>query len=427
MRILVIGSGGREHALAWKLASGTGVEGVYCAPGNPGIARHARLVPIGPEEISALIAFARSESIGLTVVGPEQPLALGIVDAFRAAGLAVFGPTRDGAELEWSKAFAKEFMRRHGIPTAEFRSFTAPQKREAFSYAATCPLPVVVKADGLAAGKGVLICSTRDEAREALTEVMERGTFGKAGNTVVIEEFMEGEEASVFAVTDGESFVTLAAAQDHKRVGDGDRGKNTGGMGAYAPARAVTAEILDRVRREIIAPTLKGMREEGRTYTGCLYVGLMLTSSGPKVVEYNCRFGDPETQVVLPLFDGDLAALFLASARGTMASYPADRGTRGSAVCVVLVSGGYPDTYATGKPITGLDQIPPNALVFHAGTRREADGTIVTAGGRVLGVTSTRDDGRLDLTIAAAYDAVKGISFEGMHYRSDIGKKGLVH
>jgi phosphoribosylamine--glycine ligase len=429
MKILVIGSGGREHALVWALARSPLVKALYCAPGNPGIASVARLVHIPADAIDRLLAFVREESIDLTVVGPEQPLALGIVDAFRAAGCPVFGPTRAAAELEWSKAFAKEFMTRHGIPTAEFRTFTAAEQPEAVAYAEKCPLPVVVKADGLAAGKGVLICATRGEVHEALAEVMERGTFGKAGEKVVIEEFMEGEEASVFAVTDGEGFVMLAAAQDHKRVNDGDEGKNTGGMGAYAPAPRVTEEVMDRVRREIIVPTLQGMREEARPYTGCLYVGLMLTATGPRVVEYNCRFGDPETQVVLPLYGGDLAALFMASTRGRIDSLPPAMGSRGSAVCVVLASGGYPDAYPTGTAIRGLDKAAgrPGSVVFHAGTRREPDGTIVTSGGRVLGVTAFREDRRLELTIAAAYDTVAEISFDRMHYRHDIGKRALVH
>jgi phosphoribosylamine---glycine ligase len=429
MKILVIGSGGREHALVWALARSPQVQALYCAPGNPGIASAASLVQIPADAIDRLLAFVREESIDLTVVGPEQPLALGIVDAFRAAGRPIFGPTRAAAELEWSKAFAKEFMTRHGIPTAGFCAFAAAEKREAAAYAEMCPLPVVVKADGLAAGKGVLICATRGEVREALAEVMERGTFGKAGEKVVIEEFMEGEEASVFAVTDGEAFVTLAAAQDHKRVNDGDTGKNTGGMGAYAPAPRVTDEVMDRVRRAIIIPTLKGMREEARPYTGCLYVGLMLTAAGPRVVEYNCRFGDPETQVVLPLYGGDLAALFMASARGAIGSLPPAAGSHGSAVCVVLASGGYPDAYPTGTTIRGLETAAgrPGSVVFHAGTRREPDGTTVTAGGRVLGVTAFREDRRLELTIAAAYDAVAEISFDGMHYRHDIGKRALIH
>jgi phosphoribosylamine--glycine ligase len=428
MKVLVIGSGGREHALVWKLAASPQVKEMTCAPGNPGIASLARCVPIPAEAIDGLLAFARGESIDLTVVGPEQPLALGIVDAFRAAGLPVFGPTRNAAELEWSKAFAKNFMRRHDIPTADFRTFGAGETLEALDYAERCSLPVVVKADGLAAGKGVLICATREEVREALAQVMERGTFGNAGGTDVIEEFMEGEEASVFAVTDGEAYVTLAAAQDHKRINDGDRGKNTGGMGAYAPAPCVSNAVLERVRREIIVPTLKGMREEGRPYTGCLYVGLMLTASGPRVVEYNCRFGDPETQVVLPLYGGDLAALFLAAARGELAAAPAEE-SRGSAVCVVLVSGGYPDAYPTGAAIHGLDEasVRTDAIVFHAGTRRGPDGALLTAGGRVLGVTAIREDARIDLTIAAAYEAVRGISFDGMHYRRDIGKRALAH
>ena len=426
MNVLVIGSGGREHALVWKLAQSGKVDRLFCAPGNPGTSPLATNIPLKADDIGSLRAFAQAEAIDLTVVGPEQPLAAGLVDAFEQAGLRVFGPTKRAAELEWSKAFAKEFMRRHGIPTAAFRTFVAAERDDAGRYVRSCGFPVVVKADGLAAGKGVLVCLTRDEAQRAVAEVTDPRVFGAAGGTIVIEEFMEGEEASLFAVTDGHHVVTLAAAQDHKRVSDGDRGKNTGGMGAYAPAPRVTAGVLERVTEEIIGPTLRGMEAEGRLYKGCLYVGLMLTASGPKVVEYNCRFGDPETQVVLPLYRGDLAELFVAACDGTLASISPPP-PRGSAVCVVLASGGYPDRYATGKTITGLEGAArcAGAVVFHAGTRREPDGSVVTAGGRVLGVTAVRADGALGATIGAAYEAVTQISFEGMHFRRDIGGKAL--
>jgi phosphoribosylamine--glycine ligase len=427
MNVLVIGSGGREHAIAWKLRQSPQVSTLVCAPGNPGTASIARNVPISPTDIPSLVSLALKEDIGLTVVGPEQPLAEGIVDEFTAAGLRVFGPTKRASELEWSKVFAKNFMRRWNIPTAGAVTFSAAQEESARAYIASCTVPVVLKADGLAAGKGVIVCMTRDEARRGLAEMIDPSVFGAAARHLVMEEFMEGEEASVFAVTDGERCVILSPAQDHKRALDGDRGKNTGGMGAYAPTPRVTPALLSRIMDEIISPTLKGMAAEGRTYKGCLYVGLMLTSSGPKVVEYNCRFGDPETQVVLPLYDGDLVDLCVGACDGRLGELP-DRGPmQGSAVCVVLASGGYPDTYEPGKKISGLDAAEgfEGVHVFHAGTRREQDGSLVTSGGRVLGVTAVRRSGPLQSTIAAAYDAVGRISFEGMHFRRDVGKRAL--
>ncbi len=428
MNVLVLGSGGREHALVWKISRSPLVNRIFAAPGNPGIGRYAELVPLKLTELEAVADFALREQVGMTVVGPEQPLAEGIVDLFHSRGLTVFGPTRRAAELEWSKAFAKDFLKRNNIPTAGYATFPSERLDDAREHLRRCPLPVVLKADGLAAGKGVLICQTRDEALSGLTAMAESKVFGAAGNTVVIEEFMQGEEASVFAVCDGKDYVVLAPAQDHKRVFDDDRGKNTGGMGAYAPAPLVTREILGVVERRIIRPTLDGMAREGRPFSGCLYVGLMMTVSGPRVVEFNARFGDPETQVVLPLYDGDFAALLLAASRGTMRELERFRPSppaQAHAVCVVLASGGYPDTYKTGLPIEGLESINERngILAFHAGTRSEGE-KVLTAGGRVLGVTAVAQ-GPLEKAIGAAYGAVEGISFEGMHYRRDIGKKGL--
>ena len=427
MNVLIVGSGGREHALAWKLRQSASVEKLYCAPGNPGTEAVATNVALRPGDRAGLIAFARKEKIGLTVIGPEQPLADGIVDAFEREGLRIFGPTRRAAELEGSKAFSKDFMRRHRIPTAAYAIFPPARAADAVAYSASCALPVVVKADGLAAGKGVFVCPTREEALLAIAALNDTSQFGDAGKTIVIEEFLEGEEASVFAVTDGEGFVTLAPAQDHKRALDGDAGKNTGGMGAYAPAPCVTPAVLQQVRKEIIVPTLTGMASEGRLFRGCLYVGLMLTPSGPKVVEYNCRFGDPETQVVVPLYHGDFAALLRAACEGKIDDVKEVPLTRSSAVCVVLASEGYPDASPSGKIISGLDRAAalPGVVVFHAGTRREANGTIVTAGGRVLGVTAVKEDGPFSGTIHAAYEAVECIGFEGMHFRHDIGKRAL--
>jgi len=431
MKILVVGSGGREHALVWKICQSPHSSKVYCAPGNPGIAQLAECVPIKASDIPGLIAFAKRQQIDLTVVGPEQPLADGIVDRFVGEGLTVFGPTQRAAELEWSKTFAKEFMQRHGVPTASFRAFSADQLKKALRFVQTAPLPHVIKADGLAAGKGVVMCGTSHDSSATLEEMLSKKAFGTAGERVVIEECLVGEEASVFALSDGTDFLMLAPAQDHKRVCDGDQGKNTGGMGSYAPAPIVTTEMLRRVEREIIVPTLKGMSAEGRPYKGCLYVGLMLTSEGPKVVEFNSRFGDPETQVVLPLLEGDFVELLLASCQGTIAnllSAPDKIVSTGSAVCVVLASGGYPDSYETGVPIDGLDAVTrdPSIAVFHAGTQLR-DGKLVTSGGRVVGVTAILRHGALRETIDAAYRAVEDVRFRGMHYRRDIGTKALAH
>ena len=427
MNILIVGSGGREHALAWKLARTPGVRRLICAPGNPGMASVAELVPVKAGDIGGLLALAVREKIDLTVVGPEQPLADGITDRFEAAGQRVFGPTRAAARLEWSKAFAKDFMVRHGIPTAGSRTFTREQRADAKEYCSARPLPLVLKADGLAAGKGVLICRTSGDVAAGVSAMFEEQAFGAAGSTLVVEDFLEGREASVFAVSDGKRFVLLAPAQDHKRVFDDDQGKNTGGMGAFAPTPFVTAALLDRVSRDIVRPTLDGMAREGTPYKGCLYVGLMLTADGPKVIEYNCRFGDPETQVVLPLYPGDLADLLLRAATGALGDDGSRRAWSGAAACVVLASGGYPDAYETGKPIRGLEraELLPDVSVFHAGTRLE-NGQVVTAGGRVLAVTAVDPGGALSGAIRRAYEAVGTIAFDGMHFRKDIGRTAVL-
>jgi phosphoribosylamine---glycine ligase len=431
MNILVIGSGGREHALVWALSRGAGVKRLFCAPGNPGIARHAEIVAIKASDHQGLLAFALKEHCDLTVVGPEQPLAEGLVDLFREQGLTVFGPTRRAAELEWSKAFAKEFMVRHGIPCAASRTFTRDEAGEADRYVRQAPLPVVIKADGLAAGKGVLICQDHEEAVRAVRDMLHGTSFGEAGLRVVVEECLTGEEASVFAITDGRDYILLAPAQDHKRALDGDEGGNTGGMGAYAPAPIVTQALLRQVEEQIVQPTLKGMTDDGRPYTGCLYVGLMITSAGPKVIEFNSRFGDPETQVVLPLFSGDLAQLLLASARGGISAHRSlswSPQNAGNAVCVVLASGGYPGPYEQGKVIAGLAQVEhrKGIIPFHAGTRMEGE-QLVTAGGRVLGITAVRPSGSIADTIRDAYAAVSQVCYEGMHYRHDIAHRALIY
>lgn len=422
MNVLVVGSGGREHAIVWSLKRSAKVKKIFCAPGNAGIADIADCVSIKAEDIYGLAQFAQTNHIDLTVVGSEAPLVKGIVDLFEERGLKIFGPSKAAAQVEGSKMFLKNFLHRHNIPTAKYQTFSQSESEKTKQYVKQNVPPFVIKTDGLAAGKGVAICATVDDAVKILHEYFEEKVFGDAGSNIVIEEFMEGEEASVFAMCDGENYVLLSSAQDHKRIGDGDTGKNTGGMGAYAPAPVVTKEILDRVEIEIIRPTLKGMKAEGYPYKGCLYVGLMITKVGPKVVEYNCRLGDPETQAVLPLIESDPFDLYYACATGAISSYKLKL-MNSSAVCVVIASQGYPDSYETGKGIKGLDVVK-DAIVFHAGTKKEQN-NIVTSGGRVLGVTAIGNG--LQSTIEKAYSAVKRISFEGAYYRTDIGKKGLFH
>lgn len=425
MNLLVVGSGGREHALVWKLKQSPLVETIYCAPGNAGIGETAELVDIKSSDAHALLEFAQKNDIRLTVVGPEQPLVDGIVDLFREHRLWIFGPTRAAARLEGSKAFAKSFMERHGIPTAQSGTFTQDQLKELQEFVHRLPAKPVVKVDGLAAGKGVVICDSAKDAIDVCREIFETKSFGVAGERIVIEEYLEGEEASFFILTDGKSIAPLSAAQDHKRASDGDRGKNTGGMGAYAPAPIITERMRERIIAEIVEPTIEGMRNEGTPYEGCLFVGLMMTQRGPKVLEYNCRFGDPEAQVLLPLIDEDLAMLFAEIAAGSLSTTTIKQ-RLGPAVCVVMASGGYPGDYEIGKEIHGLELLQESSevIVFHAGTKREGS-KVVTSGGRVLAVTAVGSDGNLKRTISKAYEAVEKISFEGVHYRRDIGKKGL--
>jgi phosphoribosylamine--glycine ligase len=421
MNVLVVGSGGREHAIVWKLKQSPRVTKIYCAPGNAGIAETADCVPITADDIYGLAQFAHTNNIGLTVVGSESPLVHGIVDLFEERGLTIFGPSKAAAQVEGSKMFLKHFLKRHNIPTATYATFHQSELEKAQHHVLNSHPPFVIKTDGLAAGKGVAICPSKEEALATLKEYFQEKVFGDAGSNIVIEEFMEGEEASVFAMCDGTDYVLLSPAQDHKRIGDGDTGKNTGGMGAYAPAPVVTPAILEQVEREIIRPTLAGMKSEGYPYKGCLYVGLMMTAGGPKVVEFNCRLGDPETQAVMPLIDSDVFELFFACATGTVGSYSL-RLKPSTAVCIVIASKGYPDAYAAGKSIRGLEQAAADAMVFHAGTKKE-NGHFVTAGGRVLGVTALGDG--LPEAIGRAYAAVKPVEFEGAYYRTDIGKKGL--
>ena len=420
MKILVLGSGGREHALVWKLRQSPRVSHVFCAPGNAGIARIATCIPIPLSDHDALLAFAQSEKIGLTVVGPDDALAAGVVDRFEDSGLRIFGPRKAAAQLESSKAFAKEFMLRHGIPTALSRTFEDSQSAREFC--ASAPYPLVVKADGLALGKGVVIASNHDEASHAIREIMEERRFGNAGSRVVIEEFLEGEECSIHALVDGHAHLLFPAAQDHKRIHDGDQGPNTGGMGTFSPpSKLLTPELQERVQTEVLDRFLAGIQADGLDFRGMLFPGLMITRDGPKVLEFNCRFGDPETQVLLTRLESDLLDLLEATSERRLAGARASWKPE-SAVCVVLASAGYPNSSVTGLPITGLSSVPDDVSVFHAGTKAD-NGAFLTAGGRVLGVTA------LGATLAGArekaYQAASLIHFEGAQFRRDIAAKGL--
>lgn len=420
MKILVIGGGGREHTLVWKIAQNPDVEKIYCAPGNGGIRELAECVPISDSDIEGLLKFADNKQIDLTVVGPEVPLTLGIVDAFQAQGLTIFGPSQKAAELEGSKVFAKFIMDKYHIPTASYQTFE--KFDDAKKYIEKGPIPIVIKASGLAAGKGALVCFTYEEALEALKKVMVKKEFGSAGDKVVIEEYLRGEEASVLAITDGENVVPLVPAQDHKAILDGDKGPNTGGMGAYAPAVIIDDEMMHTVQKTILEPTVQGMALEGRPYKGVLYAGLMLTSRGPKVVEFNCRFGDPETQVILPLIKNDLVEIMMASIDGKLDKIKIEQEDK-VAVCVVMSSGGYPGSYEKGKRILGLNRKwDDGIIIFHAGTKF-AEANFVTSGGRVLGVTAVGNDVRE--AIKKAYGAVGKIAFDGAYYRRDIGYKAI--
>ncbi|HOX09132.1 MAG TPA: phosphoribosylamine--glycine ligase [Candidatus Omnitrophota bacterium] len=421
MRVLIVGSGGREHALAWKIKQSTLVDKVYCAPGNGGISSIAECVDIKPDDITGLIGFATRNKIDLTVVGPEAPLALGIVDRFCVNGLRVFGPSKEAAKIEASKVFMKQLMKKYGIPTADFEVFE--DSARAKKYIGGLKGGFVVKADGLAAGKGVVVCSSKEQGISAVESIMERKDFRTAGNRIIIEECLEGEEVSMLVITDGKDCIPLASAQDHKRIFDGDNGPNTGGMGAYSPAPVATPELTDSVMNDIIKPTIAAMGKENARYTGVLYAGIMVTAAGPKVLEFNCRFGDPETQAILPRLKSDLIELIEASIDDEIDIAKPDWDER-PCVSVVLSSGGYPGEYETGFEIEGLDALEKarDVYVFHAGTRL-ADGKTVTAGGRVLNVTALGSDIRD--AIDRCYNAVNLIEFEGMHFRRDIGHRAL--
>ncbi|MCD6187821.1 MAG: phosphoribosylamine--glycine ligase [Desulfuromusa sp.] len=421
MKILVIGGGGREHTLVWKISQSPLVDKIYCAPGNPGIAELAECVHIGAEEIDALLDFAKAEQVDLTVVGPEVPLTMGIVDIFQAAGLEIFGPDKAAAQIEGSKKFSKDLMARYNIPTAAYQSFS--DHAQAVAYIREQGAPIVVKADGLAAGKGVIVAMTEDQAIAAVDDIMLNQVFGDAGASVVIEEFMDGEEASFFAFTDGKNILPLASSQDHKRLNDNDEGPNTGGMGAYSPAPVVTDELYQVIVDTVVKPTIDGMAEDGCPYSGILYVGLMIKDGNPRVVEYNARFGDPEAQPLLMRMKSDIVPVLQACARGDLQQDSIDWYDK-AAVCVVLASGGYPAAYEKGLPISGLDAAAEieDVMVFHAGTTLK-DGRIVNQGGRVLGVTGLGDTVRD--AIDKAYAGVKVIHWDKVHYRHDIGARAL--
>ena len=419
MDIMVVGGGGREHAIISALKKSAGVDIIYCLPGNGGIAADAVCVDIGAKDIDGMVKFAVEKKVGLAVVAPDDPLVLGAVDALEAAGIPCFGPEKKAAIIEGSKVFSKDLMKKYGIPTAAYEVFT--DMDAALAYVKTAPVPTVVKADGLALGKGVVIAETHEEAEEAVRSMMEDRVFGESGARVVIEEFLDGPEVSVLSFTDGKAVVPMLSSMDHKRAHDGDTGLNTGGMGTVAPNPYYTDEIAKTCMDSIFLPTMKAMNAEGRTFRGCLYFGLMLTSKGPKVIEYNCRFGDPETQVVLPLLESDLVDIMFATRNGTLAETEV-KFSKGSACCVILASEGYPQKYEKGFEITLPEKLPADTQVFVAGAKRE-NGRLLTNGGRVLGVTATAED--LPAAIDKAYAAVPLVHFDHSFYRKDIGQRAL--
>ena len=416
MKVLVIGSGGRENALVWKIAQSELVKHIYCAPGNPGTAELGENIDISPLDFNRLADFVKTNKVDLTVAGPEDPLVEGIVDYFNEKGFRIFGPTKKAAQLEGSKHFSKELMKKYNIPTATYESFSSSV--EAKSYIKNeAKFPLVLKASGLAAGKGVLICDSEESALNGINEIMEEKAFGSAGDKMIVEEFLDGEEVSIFAISDGNDYHLLSPAQDHKKVYEGDKGKNTGGMGAYAPAPIATTSFIEKIKPEIIDRTFDAMQNEGMPYKGLLYFGLIVTSEGAKVLEYNCRFGDPEAEVILPLLKSDLVPLMEASIEGNIKNCSIQLHNE-FALDVVLASGGYPEKYEKGKVIEGLELLDPDILVFHAGTKSENE-NLVTNGGRVLNIVAKADN-LLSLT-ESLYENVAKIRFEGMHYRRDIG------
>lgn len=419
MKVLVVGGGGREHAIVWKLSQSPKIEKLYCAPGNGGISKLATCVSIKATDIEGIVNFSKENKIDLVMVAPDDPLVAGMVDALEAAGIRAFGPVKAAAIIEGSKAFSKDLMKKYNIPTAAYEVFDSSEK--ALKYLDTCSAPIVVKADGLALGKGVIIAKTLDEAKAAVDSIMNDRVFGAAGNSVVIEQFIEGPEVSILAFTDGKTVVPMVSSQDHKRVFDHDQGPNTGGMGTFSPSLIYNSKLAEQCMKEIYLPTIDAMNNEDRKFKGILYFGLMITKDGPKVIEYNARFGDPETQVVLPRLKTDLLDIFNAIIDEKLAEIQIEWSDN-AAVCVIAASGGYPGKYATGLEISGLEEAEAdeNTIIFHAGTS-EKGGMLFTAGGRVLGVTSVEEN--MEKAIGKAYAGIEKISFEGMHYRKDIGRK----
>ena len=422
--VLLIGSGGREHALAYKISQSKSLNKMFIIPGNPGTKSLGENILLNPDDHQSLLEFCNSNKIDLVVIGPEKPLVDGLADILRKNDINVFGPNKNAAAIEGYKTFAKNLMKKYNIPTAEYSEFSSYQITEATEYLKNSNYPIVIKADGLAAGKGVIICNNFSEASETLNDMFLKKVFGNAGVKIIIEEFLVGEEASIFAITDGDKFVCLPSSQDHKRIGDNDTGKNTGGMGAYAPAPVITHELQSRIENEIISPTLIALNKEGKKFNGCLYCGLMITKDGPKVVEFNCRFGDPETQAVLPLLVGDFLELLYSASVGSL-NMNAIQYSGGASVCVVAASKGYPGKYEKGFEITGLEQAnDENVVVFHAGTK-EVNGKVFTNGGRVLGVTSIIKDNDLKLAKQISYKALDKINYTGISFRKDISDKAF--
>lgn len=420
MRILVIGNGGREHVLIWKLQQSPKAEKIYALPGNGGTAGLVESVKnISMDDHQAILSWVKENRIDLVVIGPEQPLVMGLTDTLQSAGVAVFGPTAAAAKMEGSKDFAKSIMKKYGVPTAQYETFTDYAKAIEYSYSQ--PLPLVLKADGLAAGKGVLICNSMTEVEDGLKQIMLDKKFGSAGTQVVIEEFMRGEEASLLALTDGKTIIPLLSAQDHKNIFDGDKGPNTGGMGTYSPSPLVDQDMENLILEKILKPTIEGLKKEGIPYSGILYAGLMMTETGPRVVEFNCRFGDPEVQVILPALENDLVDLMMATVEGRLDKIDVKFSDKHTA-CVVIASGGYPDEYEKGKPISGLNDLPSDVIVFHAGTILK-EGQILTSGGRVLNVVSSGNT--LQEALDKIYSHINKIQFDGMYFRKDIGWKAL--
>lgn len=424
MKVALIGSGGREHAIAYKLIDSDQLENLYILPGNPGTFQLGENIEIDTNDNTAILQFCEQKKIDLVVIGPEKPLVNGLCDLLRANSIKVFGPSSIAARIESEKTFAKKLMKNYNIPTADYIEFSSDEFLDALNYLRAAVYPKVIKADGLAAGKGVIICNSFSEAAGALESIFKEKIFGKSGDKIVVEEFLVGEEASIFAVTDGEKFLILPSARDHKRIGDDDNGKNTGGMGAYSPAPIVTNNILKQVENAIIKPTLQAMSNEGCKFVGCLYCGLMLTKDGPKVVEFNCRFGDPETQCVLPLLEGDFLELLYSAASGAISQNSVSY-NGGSSVCVIAASKGYPDSYKTGYRISGIEKIEdPEIVIFHSGTKIEAN-RLLTNGGRVLGVTSVISMNNINEARDRSYAALSKIDFTDIYFRKDIAQKAI--